>query len=338
MLLRFLKINDYRSWVYLFIFSAIMGLFAVSFGVKHVNISGPNGVLWENSILSLFYNGNKDTIGIKIIGVLLLIANVFLFDYVLTSQELTDKSNHVPPFLLGLYLIYALIENPINPQLFAQLLLTFSFGRYIATYRIEKAAPKIFDGAFCLACAVILYPPYWVFFALGIICLGVLRAFQLREYFLLLIGLAIPYLFYFVILFVCDLPLQKPFRDISNSFHSFAMPAYFKGSFLINFASGMVIMFTILFFIRKGTLSGRIKTQKALTVFLWALLPCGLAIFITQNHYVVLAQMSVMPLSLFAGIYFNSTKSRILAEILLVLLTTVVVLSALQHAEVIDLI
>ncbi len=338
MLLRFLKINDYRSWLYLFVFSALMGVFAVSFGVKHVNTFMPKSSLWENSMMSLFYGGESDSFLIKMAGVLLLIANVFLFDYVLTSQELTDSSNHVPPFLLGLYLIYALIENPLNPQLFAQLLLTFSFGRYIATYRIERAAPKVFDGAFCLSCAVILYPPYWVFFALGFICLGVFRAFQIREYSLVILGLAIPYLFYYVVLFVCDLPLKKPLNDITNSFHALAMPAYFKGSFLINFASGIVILFTILFFLKKGTLSGRIKTQKALTVFLWALVPCGVAIFITQNHYVVLEQMSVMPLSLFAGIYFNSSKSRILAEILLVLLTTVVFLSALQHAEVIDLI
>ncbi len=330
MLLRFLKINDNRSWLYLFIFSAFMGLFAVSFGVKHSSI-------FENSIMSLFYKDSTHTIFIKIAGVLLLIANVFLFDYVVTSQELTDKSNHVPAFLLGLYLIYALIENPLNPQLFAQLLLTFSFEKYITTYRNEKAAPKVFDGSFCLSCAVILYPPYWVFFALGFICLGVLRAFQLREYCLVILGLVIPYLFYFVVLFVCDLPLQKPFHDIFNSFHSPTMPGYFKGSFLINFASAIVILFTLLFFIRKGTLSGRIKTQKVLTVFLWALVPCGMAIFITQNHYVVLAQMSVMPLSLFAGIYFNNSKSRILAEILLMLLITIVVLSALQHTEVIDL-
>ncbi len=329
MLLRFLKINDYRSWVYLFVFSILMGSFAVSFGVKHVSV-------FENSLMSLFYIENTNTIFIKLIGVLLLTANIFLFDYVLTSQELTDSSNHVPAYLLGLYLIYALVENPLNPQLFAQLLLTFSFGRYIATYRVEKAAPSIFDGTFCLSCAVILYPPYWVFFAIGFICLGVLRAFNLREYSLVILGLAMPYLFYYTVLFLCNQSMQKPMLDISNSFHKPAMPEYFKGSFLINFTSCLIILFTIFFFIKKGTLSGRIKTQKALTIFLWALLPCAAAIFITQNHYVVTSRMAVMPLSLFAGIYLGMAKRRILAEILLMLLTIIVVLSVLQHTEIIS--
>ncbi len=260
MLLRFLKVNDYRSWVYLFVFAILMGGFALSFGVKHVNI-------FENSLLSLFYFENANPLAAKITGVILLIANIFLFDYVLTSQELTSGDNHVPAYLLGLYLMYAFIESPLNPQLFAQLLLTFSFGRYIATYRVEKAGPSIFDGAFCLSCAVILYPPYWVFFAIGFICLGVMRAFNLREYSLVIIGLALPYLFYYTALFLWDQSMEKPMMDISHSFHKPAMPEYFKGSFLINFTSILVILFTILFFIKKGTLSGRIKTQKALTVF-----------------------------------------------------------------------
>src|SRR5437588_208741 len=109
MLLRFLKINDYRSWLYLIVFSGLMAVFALSFGVWHNEV-------FKNSVLSLFtINGTH--LGVKIIGALLLMANVLLFDYVLTSQELTDKSNHVPAFLLGLYLIYALLENPLNPQL-----------------------------------------------------------------------------------------------------------------------------------------------------------------------------------------------------------------------------
>lgn len=328
MLLRFLKVNDYRSWVYLFIFSVLMGGFAVSFCVKHVNV-------FDNSVMGLFQPQDSYSLVFKIIGVVLLMANILLFDYVVVLQELTDSSNHVPAYLLGLYLMYALIEDPINPQLFAQLLLTYSFARYIATYRVDKAAPAVFDGAFCLSCAVILYPPYWVFFAIGIICLAVMRTFNLREYSLVFLGLVLPYLFYYVVLFLCNLPMEKPMQDISNSFHRPAMPEYFKGSFLINFTSCVVIAFTLFFFIKKGTLSGRIKTQKALTVFIWALLPCFASVFITQNHYVVTARMAVMPLSLFAGIYFGMAKRRTLAQILLIVLTVVVVLSVLQHAEVV---
>jgi len=329
MILSSLKINDYRAWVYLLLFSALLGVFAVFFHTYHIPVftNNPASFIFSNADPSVFEN-----LGLKIAGVLLLLANVMLFDHVIISEELVDKNNHVPAFLLGLYFSYSLQENPIHPQLFAQLLLTLSYKLFISTYRVERAAPRIFDGAFCLSCAVILYPPYWMFFALGFICLGVLRPFNAREYSLVLIGLGLPYLFYYTLLFLTSQDMRKPIADIVNSFNRPSMPVYYAGSFLVNFTSVLVVLFTGIFFLNKPT-SGKMKTQKALTVFVWALIPCVGAMFITNNHYVFTAQMAIMPLALFAGIYFGSAKRRILAEILLFLLIGVVVLSILQHAE-----
>ncbi len=329
MILRTLRINDYRAWVYLLVFSALIGVFAVCFSVNHTPV-------FANSAASFLFTGSDysvfNTIWFKTTGVLLLITNVILFDYVLVSQELVEKNNHVPAFLLGLYFAYPLQENPLHPQLFAQLLLTLSYKMFISTYRIERSAPGVFNGAFCLSCAVILYPPYWMFFALGFICLGVLRTFNLREYSLVIIGIGMPYLFYYTLLFLCNQSIQKPTEDIMNSFNKPALPVYYAGSFLINFTTILVVLFAGVYFLSKG-ISSKMKTQKALTVFMWALIPCVGAMFITNNHYVFTAQMAVMPLSLFAGIYFGSAKRRILAEILLLLLVTVLVVSMLQHAE-----
>lgn len=329
MILRTLKIADYRAWIYLLIFSLLPGIFAVLFSVRH-------GVAFANSpasfIPDLMDPAGSKPVWMSVIGVLLLMANVMLFDQVLTSQEVVEKNNHVPAFLMGLYLAYPLQEHPLHPQLFAQLLLTFSYQRFISTYRLERAAPRVFDGAFCLSCAVILYPPYWVFFALGFICLAVLRSFNAREYSLVIIGLALPYLFYYTLLFLCNQSMQKPVEDIINSFNVPRMPIYQDGSFLVNFTTILIVLFTGIFFVGKQT-SGKMKTQKALTIFLWALVPCLAAIFITSNHFVFTGQMAVMPLSLFAGIYFGSAKRRTFAEVLLLLLTLVILVSIMQHAE-----
>lgn len=329
MILRTLKMNDYRAWVYMVVFSALVGVLAIVFHVNHEDV-------FINSVASFIFTDDSYAVlhqpWAKITGVLLLVANVIVFDRVVSSQELVEKNNRVPAYLMGLYFAYALQENPLHPQLFAQLLLSFSYQRFISTYRVERAAPTIFDGAFFLSCAVILYPPYWMFFALGFICLIVLRPFNAREYVLVLIGVGLPYLFYYTVLFLCDQSLQKPVADIINSFHRPKMPEYYAGSFLVNFTSVLVVLFTAIYFLTQPA-PGKMKTQKALTIFLWALVPCLAAIFITHNHYVFTAQMAVMPLSLFAGIYFGNAKRRILAEILALLLTLVVVLSMMQHAE-----
>lgn len=328
MILRTLKTNDYRAWVYMVVFAALVGAFSVVFRVNHedVFINNPFWFLFRTSDPALF-----GSLWIKAAGVLLLLGNVILFDYVVTSQELVEKNNRIPAFLMGLYFAFPLQENPLHPQLFAQLLLTFSYQLFISTYRIEKSAPRIFDGAFCLSCAVILYPHYWMFFALGFIALAVLRTFNAREYGLVLIGLGLPYLFYYTLLFLCDQSLQKPVEDIINSFRQPSMPAYFTGSFPVNFISILVALFAGIYFLTSPS-PGKMKTQKALTIFLWMLVPCLAAIFITRNHYVFTAQMAVMPLSLFAGIYFGNAKRRILAEVLALLLIALVLFSLMQHA------
>lgn len=329
MILRTLKLNDYRAWIYLLIFTGLVAVLAVCFSTLHNRV-------FDTSPLGFVFTGNYEVfggLGLKITGVVLLLANVMLFDYVLISEELVEKNNHVPAFLLGLYFSYCLQQNPLHPQLLAQLLLTFSYKLFISTYRVERAAPRIFDGAFCLSCAVILYPPYWMFFALGFICLSVLRPFNAREFSLVIIGLGLPYLFYYTVLFLCNQSLQKPEEDIFNSFNRPAMPVYYKGSFLINFTSCLVVLFTGIFFLSKRTAS-KMKTQKALVIFLWTLVPCLAAVFITKSLYAFTGQMAIMPLTLFAGIYFGSAKRRILAEILLLLLLGVVIFSLMQFAEV----
>lgn len=329
MILRTLKINDYRAWVYLLVFTALVAAFAIVFRLNHEHVfaNTPASLLLRGSDRSVF-----NSIWMALAGGLLLLANVILYDHVLISEELVEKNNHAPAFLLGLYFAYSLQQNPLHPQLFAQLLLTLSYKLYISTYRVEKAAPRVFDGAFCLSCAVILYPPYWMFFALGFICLGVLRSFNPREYSLVIIGLALPYLFYYTLLFLFDGPMRKPADDIINSFHRPALPVYYAGSFLVNFTSIGIMLFTGIFFLGKRNLS-KMKTQKALTVFLWALIPCLGAIFVTNHYYPFTGQMAVMPLTLFAGIYFGSAKRRILAEILLLLLVGVVLYTMMQQAR-----
>lgn len=328
MILRILKINDYRAWVYLFFLTLVMGILAALLCRYHFD-------LFSDTVASFVFNRENQPAPEKwwfsVLGVLLLVGNVLLFDYVLSTEELIEKNNHVPAFLLGLYFSFALQENPLHPQLFAQLLLTLSYKLFISTYRVERAAPAIFDGAFCLACAVIIFPSYWVFFALGFICLGVMRPFNFREYNLVLLGIGLPYFFYYVLLFLFNGDLHKPLNDITHSLNTFKMPVYHKGSFLINFTSVLVVVFTCIYFISRPG-AAKMKTQKALTVFIWTLLPCVGAMFITHNHNVFTGQMAVMPISLFAGIYFGSAKRRILAEILMLLLIAIVLISMMQHA------
>jgi len=263
-----------------------------------------------------------------------LLANVWVFDLFMSSQEITEKSNRVPAFLLAIFLCYPLSMNSLHPLLFAQLLLSASMWYFISTYKSDKTFSAVFNGAFCLSVATVFYPPFIIFIAMCFICLLVLRTFVLREWIIASIGIVLPYFFYISLLFLFDKNMQQPALNLANSFHAPSIPAYVKGSFLINGSVGLITLFALIFFLIK-TVSNVIKTQKAFAVFLWVFLLSIPTWFIVSNEGAFSFLLSAMPLSVFCGIYLGNTKRRIFAELLLWGLLSTFVISMLQQTSII---
>jgi|GEM_PF-1552936 hypothetical protein len=327
MLLNILKINNYLVYVYLFLLALIAGIFSINYSA--------NAPVLDSSALSFFLQqGNYGVIS-KIGGIILLLANVLVFDLFINSQEVVEKNNHVPSFLLSIFLCYAISLNPLHPILFAQLLLSASLWFFISIYKVDRVYSLIFNGAFCLVVAAIIYPPYSLFIALCFICLAILRTFSLREWLLAIMGICLPYFFYFSLLFLFNKNPQQVFLYLRDSFHAPGIPAYLKGSFLINFSVTCVAVFSLVFFLIK-TVSNKIKTQKAFVIFLWMFFFSVPTWFIVSTGAAFTGLLSAMPLSVFCGIYLGSAKSRILAELLTWVLLILFVVSMLQQASIIN--
>ena len=327
MLLNILKINNYLVYVYLFLLTLIAGIFAVNYST--------NAPVFDTSVLSFFLQRNDYGILSKIGGVTLLLANVLLFDLFINSQEVAEKNNHVPSFLLGIFLCYAISLNPLHPILVAQLLLSTSLWCFISIYKTERVYSPIFNGAFCLAVATVIYPPYILLLVLCFICLLTLRTFALREWLLTMLGISLPYFFYFSLLFLCNKNPQQALLNLRDSFHSPGLPVYLKGSFLINFPVIAIAAFALIFFLIK-TVSNKIKTQKAFVIFLWMIIFSAPTWFIVSTGAAFSGLLSAMPLSVFCGVYLGNAKSRILAELLIWGLLVLFIVSMLQQADVIN--
>lgn len=326
MLLNIFKINNHLATIYLLVFTLVLGIFAVNLSV--------GADVFANSVLSFFIPKTSFGIPSKITGIILLLTNVLVFDLLMTSQEISEKSNRVPAFLLGIFLCYAISQNPFHPLLFAQLLLSASMWYFISIYKSDKALSPLFNGAFCLSTATIFYPPSIIFISMCFICLLLLRPFVLREWILTAIGIALPYFFYVSLLFLLDKDMQQPALNLANSFHLPSIPIYIKGSFLIDLSVGLIALFSLIFFLTT-TVYKNIKTQKSFVVFLWISLLSIPTWFIINSGGAFSVLLSAMPLSVFCGIYLGNTKRRILAELLLWGLLCVFIISMLQQVSII---
>jgi hypothetical protein len=325
-MLNFLKINGYAAYLYLLLFSLILGLFSVSFSY-HASV-------FEESVLYYFFSSATNNWVVKIGGVVLLMANVLLLDLLFTRQEVTEKYNHVPAFISAVFSCYVLIQNPLHPLLFAQLLVGGGLWNYFSTYKANQELSAVFDGAFMLSVASIIYPPFCLFLALFVFSLLILRSFVLREWLLSLLGIIIPYLLYTAFLFLFGKKLQPIYKNVTISFHHFLIPSYINGSLTIYATVSLLVLATVIFFLLKP-ISNNVKTRKTLSIFVWMFILSVISWFSTDNGSVFIMWLSIIPLSLFIGSYLGNTKSRTFAEILLWIFLAAFVTSILQQANLI---
>ncbi|HEX7413740.1 MAG TPA: hypothetical protein VF411_06795, partial [Bacteroidia bacterium] len=126
MLLNILKINNYSASIYLLLFSFGLGLFAVNLGV--------DTAIFSNSVLSYFVGAVNFGMLSKASSIILLLLNVLVFDLMMTSQEISEKNNHIPALLLSVFLCYAISQSPLHPILFGQLLVSGSMWCFLTVY------------------------------------------------------------------------------------------------------------------------------------------------------------------------------------------------------------
>ena len=226
MLLNILKINNYQAYVYLFLYSLIFVIFSLYFSL--------NAWSFDFSILTYVFKIAYSGWLYSLAGAFLLFANGLVFDLFLVSQEIVEKNNHIPSFLIAVFLSIVSSLNPLHPILISQLLMSTSLWCFLSAYKADRSYSPVFNGAFFLSAASLFYPPFIIFLPLAVICLLVLRTFYLREWVLVLVGILSPYLICSAMMFLGNENPQQALLNLANSFYSPSIPGYLKGSFLFN--------------------------------------------------------------------------------------------------------
>lgn len=132
-----------------------------------------------------------DTLWIlKQLGVFIaLIISVFVFDFFVTKNKLTQKNS----FKMLLFLVFVAIlpETLMNAKIvLANLFLIFALRRMLSLRTHRDVKKKLFDAAFWVAAASLLY--FWciVFFILIYVALLVYSFSEIKNYLIPLVGLA----------------------------------------------------------------------------------------------------------------------------------------------------
>jgi hypothetical protein len=322
MVARFFKNNDRLGFVLLPV--AAIGIWCLS-------LLSPafQTVRFSNSfLLGLLSPYLSAKIGMGL-NLLLIVGGAYFMSFLCSRQEITEKQNLLPAFLYLLFSGLLNLDSACHPLLAGSIPLLGAFYLLFGTYRTELSLAHVFDAAFLLSLAGLLYTPLLVFFLIPFISMLILKPFKLREWLLILLGLAMPVVLCSIVIFLSGKSQEALTRPLIQAFAPFHSPVFAKGTFLIHTA---VILLTLLGIYNSIFRSGnfKIKSQKVKVVLVWILLFGFGSLFFLREESFFKGLLMIIPLSIYIGDYLGTIKKGVLREFLTTLLLAAYVCSFLQ--------
>lgn len=255
-----------------------------------------------------------------LIGLLLVIGEAFLLNFIVNENEVLSKQNYLPALF---YIVFMSNNNAmltLHPLLFGNLFLLFAIQKLLSSYRKDKAFSQAFDGGLLISVATLFYFPFIVFVPLLVIGLIILRPFNWREWLISFIGTSIPYMFVITFYFFYDkldyffydkmfyqFMKEKPDLELSKSFY-----------FMMGI-SWLVILISIgKIFLGVGI--GSQRTKKSIIFLVWFFFLGALSVVIAPEISTRYFSVLAIPAAVFCSNYFLNIKKERLAEFLFLLL------------------
>lgn len=253
----------------------------------------------------------------QIIKLIVIVVGAILLNILVISQEITTKNNYIPAFFYILFSFSTSSSPFIEPILLANLFIIPSFYFLMESYREEQALSSFFNAGFFMGLSAFFYVNYLLWFPLAFIALFILRAFNLREWIVLFLGLLVPAYLYVGLNYLGTNNFLNTFSLITEVLTDLKKPliSEYHVAFLL------VILFLFVFALFQNVTKGfgnKVKTQKTKLILLWMLAISVLMCFYEQNDRFILMPCMI-PMSILIGDYLAEVKQLKVSNTLLTL-------------------
>lgn len=263
------------------------------------------------------------------IGLLLLLTEAFLLNFILQQHQVVVKKNWLPA-------LFVVVFGSCSPGLlwpqaeqFAGILILLVLHILLGTYRQDKSFAAMFNSGLLIGLAAQFYLPSLVFFLFGIFTIIIIRPFIWREWVMLILGILLPFIYGGVYYYwndnYAEVTQQIIVEPIAN--RSFFLKLDSSDYFL----AGMTVLVLLVSTGRlmAGSLTSTLKTKKGISVFMWFTLFALIAILPAQNFGVGTFRFIIYPFAFFASNYFLNARRLWIAEIIFTLLVAGIAVSYL---------
>ncbi len=329
----------------------LIGFFRKSYFVQYLILTALAGMLWLNAFINptlpdldlnpylmpgyiLVFNflGNNALLSV-IVAFVLVLAQAFLFNYVLIKNELLPKNTLLPAMVYITLLSHSRNLLYLHPVLISNLFLIFMIFNLFKVYAKEEAYPEIFNSGLLAAVASFFYFPVFYFILFIWLTFIVYRLYKWRDWLIPVTGLLTPYIFLFTYFYWSD-ELFMALDAYSGYYSTIAfIPIYIGFSVTEWIITGIVVLFFLWSFIK---LTGSVQEKTILirkrfgTIF-YLLVVCLLTYLgsgtLANTHLAMIA----IPLSVYISYGFSFIKRKFWFELFFAILTLVILFNNLRE-------
>ena len=244
-----------------------------------------------------------DPLMASITGAVLVLGGGYLLNFLSNDHEVLPRPSYLSAICYVVLMSCAPPQLTLHPLVFANIFLMLAVHKLMNTYRRDNAFAQVFDAGFFIALGALFYFPSVVLFPVIWVGLGVMRAFNWREWVITLIGLMVPFLFVAVYYYWYD-ELQYLWEDkvrypIANRFFQFKLTTPF---------TILLIMLGWVFLLSAGKLVtgirvSKLKAKNSLLVLVWLSFFSAVSMLLAPTVSLTYYSFLAVPLSVFFANY-----------------------------------
>lgn len=279
-----------------------------------------------SSMLNTLYVATDTGITQTVIATILVFIQALMINKIAIKQKLFKDTNLVAG------LIYILISaslpdfNALSPTLIAMTFMIPAIGIIMQTYNSSDASTQVFGSGVLVGIAALFYYPFYYFFFITLISILILKSFKFKERIQHLLALFIPTFMLFTV-------------EYFNNASQYVVPSYFLANFQYDFTllvqdiKGLftVVIISIAMIVAvlnygNYRLQKPTATQKKLDILYWVALFSVVSIIFTYKTEYSHIYILLFPLSIFLALSILRLKSKIVAEIVHLVLVIFVII------------
>jgi len=318
MLLEIFKSNKSIVGVLVVIFSIILwvpGFFVAGGVVVNVNSIGLGKInfLFEPKWLNVMLTS------------ILIGGQALYLNYIINKHKLLKSTSHLVALFFVLLNGCGIFVFSLNTLIVANSFVLLAFGQLLKLYNLPEATSTLFNLGLFIGLATLIYSPLIALFPLALFTLSYVRSPKGRDFIVVIIGAALPMLYWGTYLFLTDglFSFIENFKLFPENEVNNAVTLNFYFIYTVG------VMTLMSFFYMLISIGRNVVKTRKLSVVVILLLLVSLATILLNQQYILTFIILIIPITIVVANFVENIKKRWQRELIFIVLITALVLDYL---------